>query len=100
MPDNIFNNMKDLYKMQREAKKMQKKLQEQKIVAESKTGKVTLFMNAAQEYEDIQIDESLLDPEMMDLLRKEIKSAFKNFQKKLQKEMKSNFDMDDLKGMF
>lgn len=96
---NAFGQMKDLYKMQREAKKMQAKLREKVLSGESKNGEVKIFMNAAQEFEDIHIDESLLSPEKHDEIKKAMKEAFKDFQKKLQKEMMKDFDMDSIKGM-
>jgi len=91
--------MKDLYRMQREAKQMQKKLRGKQISGESKDGLVVVFMNAAQEFEDLHIDESLLDTGSLDLIRDGMKQAFKDFQKKLQKEMAKDFDLDQLKGM-
>jgi len=94
-----FTNMKDLYRMQREAKQMQKKLRGKQISGESKDGLVVVFMNAAQEFEDLHIDESLLDTGSLDLIRDGMKQAFKDFQKKLQKEMAKDFDLDQLKGM-
>lgn len=96
---NAFGQMKDLYKMQREAKKMQAKLREKVISGESKRGEVKVYMNAAQEFEDIKIDDSLLSPDMFDELKKAMKEAFKDYQKKLQKEMMKDFDMDSLRGM-
>ena len=91
--------MKDLYKMQKEAKAMQKKLREKTLSGESKDGRVKVFMNAAQEFEDIKIDETLLSPEMIDTLKTGMKQAFKDYQKKLQKEMMKDFDLDSLRGM-
>lgn len=96
---NSFGQMKDLYKMQREAKKMQAKLREKVITGESKSGDLKIYMNAAQEFEDIRIDDSLLSPDMSEQLKRSIKEAFKDYQKKLQKEMMKDFDMDSLKGM-
>lgn len=86
--------------MQREAKKMQKRLREKKISGESKDGMLKLFMNGAQEFEDVWVDDVLLDPEMMDRFKKDMKEAFKEYQKKLQKEMAQDMDIDKLKGMF
>lgn len=96
---NPFGQMKDLYAMQKEAKAMQKRLRQQKITGESKDGKVVIYMNGAQEFEDFDIDDSLLDPEMFSVLKKNFEEAFKDYQKKLQKEMAKDFDMDKLKGM-
>ncbi len=96
---NPFGQMKDLYKMQREAKIMQKKMRQQKIAGESRDGKVVIFMNGAQEFEDFEIDESLLSPEMFEVLKRTFMEAFKDYQKKLQKEMMKDFDMDKVKQM-
>ena len=85
--------------MQREAKKMQKRLREKKISGESKDEMVKIFMNGAQEFEDIWIDDQLLDPSMMDRFKKDMKQAFKDYQKKLQKEMAQDMDIDKIKGM-
>lgn len=97
---NAFGNMKDIYKMQKEAKAMQKKLREQIVSGESKDKLVTIVMNGAKEFEDIKIDDQLLDPTQMERLKKSMKQAFKDLDKKLQKEMAKNVDMDSLKGMF
>ena len=92
-------NPAELLRMQSEAKKMQKKLRERRITGESKDGLVKLYMNAAQELEDLRVDDQLLDPEMSDELRKHFKDAFKDYQKRLQKEMAQDIDLDKIKGM-
>ncbi|MCK9415878.1 YbaB/EbfC family nucleoid-associated protein [Candidatus Dojkabacteria bacterium] len=89
-----------MLKMQNEAKKMQKKLKEQKIVGESKDGLLKIYMNAAQEFENIEIDPEILDPEQMDRFKNRMKEAFKDYQKKLQKQMVQSMDIDSLKNMF
>ena len=93
-------NPKELIKMQMEAKKMQNRLREKKISGESKSGMVKIFMNGAQEFEDIWIDDDLLDPSMMDRVKKDMKEAFKDYQKALQKEMAQDMDLDKIKSMF
>lgn len=93
-------NPGELFRMQNEARKMQKKLREKRIIGESKNGLVTLYMNGAQEFEDVYIDEELLSPERMDQIRKLFKEAFKDYQKKLQKEMVQDMDINQLKNMF
>lgn len=94
---NVFSQMKDLYKLQREAKDMQKKLREQKVTGESSDKKIKIFMNGAQEFEDLYIDETLLEEGNSELIRKEFREAFKDYQKKLQKEIASSFDIGDLR---
>ena len=92
-------NPKELIKMQMEAKKMQNKLREKKISGESKDGMLKVFLNGAQEFEDIWVDDSLMDVDMMDRFKKDMKEAFKDYQKKLQKEMAQDIDLDKIKGM-
>lgn len=82
--------------MQSEAKKMQKNLREKKISGESKDGLLKIYMNGAQEFEDIYIDEDI----DIDGIKKRMKEAFKDYQKKLQKEMVQDMDLDSLKKMF
>jgi len=93
-------NPVEVLKMQNEAKKLQKKLKERKIKGESKNGMVVIYMNAAQEFEDVYIDDEYLSPEMFEVLKKGFKEAFKDYQKKLQKEMVQDMDMEQLKNMF
>ena len=82
--------------MQSEAKKMQKNLREKKISGQSKDGLLKIYMNGAQEFEDIYIDEDI----DIDGMKKRMKEAFKDYQKKLQKEMVQDMDLDSLKKMF
>lgn len=96
---NVFGQMKDLYKMQREAKKMQKKMKKIKVTGESRNEKVRMYFNGAQELENITFEDELLDPDRVDDLADAIKEAYKDFQKKLQKEMAKDMDMGQLKNM-
>ena len=93
-------NPVEILKMQSEAKKLQSKMREKKIKGESKNGMVKIYMNGAQEFEDVHIDEEYLSPDMEDAIKKGFKEAFKDYQKKLQKEMVQDMDMDQLKSMF
>ena len=92
-------NPRELIKMQMEAKKMQNRLREKKISGESKDGMLKIFMNGAQEFEDIWVDDYLMDSGMMDRFKKDMKEAFKDYQKRLQKEMAQDIDLDQIKGM-
>ncbi len=89
-----------LLRMQSEAKKMQNKLREKKISGESKNGMIKIFMNGAQELEDVWIDDEYLSPDMSEGIKKGFKEAFKDYQKKLQKEMVQDMDIDQLRSMF
>ena len=93
-------NPVEILKMQSEAKKLQNKLRERKIKGESKNGMIRIYMNSAQEFEDVYIDEEYLSPDMEEAIKKGFKEAFKDYQKKLQKEMVQDMDLDQLKNMF
>ncbi len=93
-------NPVEILKMQSEAKKLQNKMREKKLKGESKNGAIKIFMNGAQELEDVHIDDNYLSPDMHEAIRKGFKEAFKDYQKKLQKEMVQDMDLDQLKSMF
>ena len=94
-----FGKVGDLYKLQKEARAMQKKMKAVEVDGESKSGDVVVRINGVNEVVDIDIDESLLSPEKSDNLIKKLKQAFKAAHKKLQREMAKDMDMDRLKGM-
>ncbi|MCC7290280.1 YbaB/EbfC family nucleoid-associated protein [bacterium] len=86
-----------LLKLRSEAAQMQKKLQAKKIVAESRDGRIKLMMNGAQEIESLVIDESLVDDSTQKIINNGLREAYKEYQKKLQKEMVKDVDLDQLK---
>lgn len=88
-----------LMQMRNEAVAMQKKMQSRKIVGESRDSRVKLQMNAAQELEMLVVDESILDTETLRIINNGIKEAFKDYQKKLQKEMVKDVDLDQIKKL-
>jgi DNA-binding YbaB/EbfC family protein len=96
---NPFSKMKDLWKMQSEARQMQSKMKDIKISGLSKDEKVEVILDGTQEVQDIFIDDSLLNEDKKRDLIKSIKEALKDAQKKLQKEMMKDMDMDKMKSM-
>ena len=96
---NVFGQMKDVYRMQREAKKMQEKMRKVKVSGESRDGKVRVYFNGAQELENVTIDSELLDPDRHTESVDGMKEAYKDYQKKLQKELSKDVDIDQLRGM-
>lgn len=94
-----LGNIKDLMKLQGEAKKMQDQMKQVIIEGRSKDEGVMIKIDGTQELIDIDISDDLLNPLIKDSLYKQIKESFKDAQKKLQKEMAKDFDMDKLKGM-
>ena len=94
-----FNQMKDLYKMQKEAREMQKKMKTVMVTGMSDNELVEIRINGTQEVEEIEIDDQLLDPDRKKDLIKDIKQALKDAQKKLQKELMKDMDINKLKDM-
>jgi DNA-binding YbaB/EbfC family protein len=94
-----FGKLGEIYKLQKEARAMQKKMKAIIVDGESKDGDVVVRINGVNEVEDIDIDEELLTPENKDKLVKKLKQAVKAANKKLQKEMMKDVDMDKMKGM-
>jgi DNA-binding protein YbaB len=95
----MFNQLKDIYKLQKEAREMQKKMKEVKIIGISDDEDVKIFMNGLQEVDTMEINDELLSIESKKQLIKEIKSAMKDAQKKLQKELSKDMDISQLKNM-
>jgi len=94
-----FGKVGELYKLQKEARSMQKKMKSISIDGESKDGSVVVMVNGLQEIVDIDIDEELLSPQKKKDLVKNLKQALKAANKKLQKEMMKDMDVNQLRGM-
>jgi DNA-binding protein YbaB len=95
----MFNQLKDIYKLQKEAREMQKKMKEVKITGISDDEDVKIFMNGLQEIDTMEISDDLMGVDNKKQLIKEIKEAMKDAQKKLQKELSKDMDISQLKNM-
>ncbi len=78
----MFNQMKDLYKMQKQAKEMKKMLKTIEVEAEEDGALVVV--NAAQEIVSIELNESLLQPTNKKRIEKNILTALQRANKKAQ----------------
>lgn len=94
-----FGKVGELYRLQKEARAMQKKMKAISIEGESGDGNVVVAIDGTQEITDIDIAEEILSPDKKEKLINDIKDACKSAQKKLQKEMMKDMDMDKLRGM-
>lgn len=95
----MFDQLKDVYKLQKEAKEMQKKMKALQIKAFSDDEEVKIVMNGLQEIEEMDIADELLTPDNKKQLIKAIKEAIKDGQKRLQKELAKDMDISQLKNM-
>jgi DNA-binding YbaB/EbfC family protein len=94
---NPFGTVKDIYKLQKEAKRMQEEMKLVIVTGESKKALVKVTLNGAQELVDVSFDDAIVGDK--EELKKHIKDAYADAQKKLQKEMAKGMDLDKLKGM-
>ena len=95
----MFDQLKDLYKLQKEAKDMQKKMKLVIIEGYSDDEDVKIKMNGLQEIEDMFIADELMNLSMKKDLVKAIEQAFKDAQKRLQKELAKDMDISQIKSM-
>jgi DNA-binding YbaB/EbfC family protein len=68
----MFDKMKQLYEMQKQARSMQKSVEAMKVEKSAEGGKITVVMNGAMKVESLSIDESLLSPANKSSLEKSL----------------------------
>lgn len=95
----MFDQLKDIYKLQKEAREMQKKMKVLMVQGYSDDEDVVVKMNGLQEIDSMEIDDSLLSVDSKKELIKAIQQAVKDAQKKLQKEMAKDMDISQIKSM-
>ena len=95
----LFGQMKDLYKLQQEARKMQKELKKMSIIGQSKNGLVKVQINGLGEILDIYIDDSLMQNSDKQGIITGVMEAHKDATTQLQKAMQSQIDVDQLRNM-
>ena len=66
----MFNKMKQLYDMQKQAKEMQRTVEKLKVEKSAEGGKIKVVMNGAFKVESLSIDPSYLDPTRKAVLEK------------------------------
>lgn len=66
---NMQGMMKQMQKMQKQMENMQKELEEKEVEASAGGGAVTAIVNGKKELLNIQIDESVVDPEDIEMLQ-------------------------------
>ncbi len=95
----MFGKIGDLYKLQKEAKEMQSNLKNLKISGLSNNEDVEIVMDGTQEILEIGINDSLLSIDKKRYLEKAIIDVMKDAQKKIQKELMKDMNLDKIKQM-
>lgn len=70
-----FGKIKDLYKLQKQAREIQKELKNTEIEAKSNDGWVTVVFNGEQHLQEIELTEEALKPENKRELEKQLKNT-------------------------
>ena len=99
----MFGKMKEMYKLQSKARKIQKELRRTEIAAEAADGKIEVAFNGEQKIQSIKIDPEMLSPdrqhELENGLKSAIEEAIKQSQKLAQDQMKEIAGDLNLPGM-
>ena len=91
MGGNMNNMMKQMQKMQKKMEEMQAELEAKEIKASSGGGAVTVTVTGKKEVVSIEIDESVVDPEdiemLQDLVMAAVNEALRQAEEMMSKEM-------------
>ncbi len=92
MGGNMGNMMKQMQKVQKQMEEMQAQLEEAEVEASSGGGAVSCKVNGKKQVLEIKIDESVVDPEDVDMLEDlvmaAVNAALTDAEEMMEKEMK------------
>ncbi len=101
---NMGNMMKQIQKMQKQMEEMQKQLEETEVEASVGGGAVVAKANGKKEILSIKIDESVVDPEdiemLEDLVLAAVNEALRNAEEMMTKEMSKITGGMNIPGLF
>lgn len=101
---NMGNMMKQAQKVQKQMEEMQKQLEEIEVEASAGGGAVTAKVNGKKEVLSIKIDESVVDPEdvemLQDLVLAAVNEALRNAEDMMAQEMKKITGGMNIPGLF
>jgi DNA-binding protein YbaB len=76
----MFDNLKDIYNLRKQAQQMQSKLNEEKVMGSSKDGRFQVTLNGNQEIIAISVPQDGLEKSMVEA---GVKAAFTDAQQKI-----------------
>lgn len=104
MGGNMGNMMKQMQKMQKKMEEMRKQLEETEVEASAGGGAVTCKVNGKKEILSIKIDESVVDPEdiemLEDLVMAAVNEALRMSEEMMTKEMAKLTGGMNIPGLF
>lgn len=104
MGGNMGNMMKQMQKMQKKMEEMQRQLEETELEASAGGGTVTCKVNGKKEVLNITIDESVVDPEdiemLQDLVIAAVNEALRKVDEMMESEMRKLTGGMNIPGLF
>lgn len=104
MGGNMGGMMKQMQKMQKQMEDMQTELEEKEIEASSGGGAVSCKVNGKKQVLEIKIDQSVVDPEdvemLQDLVMAAVNSALTSAEEMMESEMKKVTGGMNIPGLF
>jgi nucleoid-associated protein EbfC len=104
MGGNMNNMMKQMQKMQKKMEEMQEELEGKEVEASAGGGAVTAVVNGKKELLNIKLDESVVDPEdiemLQDLIVAAVSEAVRKAEEESEAEMKKLTGGMNIPGMF
>ena len=101
---NMNNMMKQMQKMQKQMEDMQTELEQREVEATSGGGAVSCKVNGKKEILDIKIDQSVVDPEdvemLQDLILAAVNEALRKAEDMMTKEMSKVTGGMNIPGLF
>jgi len=101
---NMQNMMKQMQKMQKKMEEMQKQIEESEVEASAGGGAVTCKVNGKKEVLNITLDESVVDPEdiemLQDLIVAAVNEALRKVDEMMETEMRKLTGGMNLPGLF
>ena len=95
----MFNKLKQIKDIRKQAKELQSKLEDVMIVGKGGHGKVMISIDGNQKVQAVQIEEGLSTEQTQDGVKDAMNDAVKKLQKELATKMKDMGGLDALKDM-
>lgn len=92
----MFNKLKQIKDLRKQAKELQNNLAQDSITAESKGGQIKITMDGNQQVKNVEIEESLLSSENKEKLENSLKETYNKGIKEVQTLMARKMQSGDL----
>lgn len=92
----MFNKLKQIQELRKQAKELQNNLSEETIISESEGGSIKVTVDGNHKIQNIDIDNELLNPDSKDRLENGLQKAINNATDDVQKMMARKVQSGDI----